>query len=147
MSLLLHQDYCMNIHRLLFLLFLFPSLLALGQDSLSGEKRNIRIISDPKVIRLTDVYKQVNAESQKMPGYRVQLFYGSDRKRANEVKSEFLRRYPEVAAYLVYQQPNYKVRVGDFRTRLEAYELYRKLLPDFSSSFIVTDDIKLPPLD
>lgn len=81
-----------------------------------------------------------------MPGYRIQLYFGGERIKAQEVRSEFLLSYPEVPAYLIYQQPNFKVRAGDFRTRLEAAGFLKKLEFRFKSSFIVPDDVKLPSL-
>lgn len=81
-----------------------------------------------------------------MPGYRVQIYFGNDRTKAQELRSEFLQLFPSVPAYLVYHQPNFKVRVGDFRTRLEAIGFLNKISGSYQSAFIVPDDVKLPDL-
>ncbi len=79
-----------------------------------------------------------------MPGYRIQIFFGDNREEANQVKSNFLKVYPNVGAYLEYQQPNFKIRVGDFKTRLLATEFMNQIQGLFPMAFLVKDDVKLP---
>ena len=81
-----------------------------------------------------------------MPGYRIQIYFGSERKGALDAKTKFLQAYPETEVYLIYQQPYFKVRAGDFRDRFEAHALYKKLLTEFDKVFIVPDKINLPKL-
>ena len=85
----------------------------------------------------------INEKKQSISGYRVQIYFGTQRNKANEVKSLFLQKYPEVSTYIIYQQPNFKVRIGDFYTRLEALKFYQKISSDFGNAFIIKDDIKL----
>ncbi|MBK9402668.1 MAG: SPOR domain-containing protein [Bacteroidetes bacterium] len=95
---------------------------------------------------LVDRHKRVNAAKMSMPGYRIQIYFGSDRTKAQEIRADFLINYPDMPAYLIYQQPNFKVRAGDFRTRLEASGFLNKLDTRFKSAFIVPDEVKLPDL-
>lgn len=104
------------------------------------------ITRDPKLVELIDKQKQENLEKQSMPGYRIQIYFGGNRQKAAEIKVEFSSRYPEVSAYLTYQQPNYKVRVGDYRSRFEAKKLLSELEGQFPTTFVVPDDVRLPPL-
>ena len=107
----------------------------------------VEIIADRRIDSIIQIHKKINEDKQTMSGYRVQLFFGAERKKANDIKSDFLEKHPDINAYLIYQQPNYKVRVGDFRTRLEAFNLFKKISADFSSAFIVKDEIKLPGME
>ena len=108
----------------------------------SGKEGKINVIQSPQIDSLVQQHIAYNAQKTTQPGFRVQVYFGSKRAMANDAKTEFLMKYPDEDVYLIYQQPNYKVRVGDFKTRLEAYRLYRKIHPDFGSTFIVRDDIK-----
>ena len=81
-----------------------------------------------------------------MPGYRIQIYFGNDRNKAQELRSEFQTYFPESPAYLIYQQPNFKVRIGDFRTRIEAAGYLKKMAGHYSNAFIVPDEVKLPEL-
>jgi len=76
-------------------------------------------------------------------GFRVQVFLG-DRKTAEETKRTFLQKYPDTPAYLSWLAPNFRLRVGDLRTRLEAERLLRDLKVIYPGSYIVPDDIEMP---
>ena len=81
-----------------------------------------------------------------MDGFRIQLFSGTERIHANQLKAKFLAAYPHVPAYLIYQQPYFKLRVGDFRNRMEAQYLFYHLNPEFNQAIIVADKINFPQL-
>lgn len=93
---------------------------------------------------LVEKHKKLNSAHQSMPGYRLQLYFGSDRNHATEMKTEFQHLYPKVNAYVIYQQPNFKLRVGDFKSRLEAVKFLKEIQPDYTTAFMVQDDVKLP---
>ena len=82
----------------------------------------------------------------KTKGFRVQIHFGSEKAKALEVKTKYLTLHYETPVYLDYQQPYFKIRVGDFRTKLEAYKFLQTISGDFPGAFIVSDEIKLPPL-
>jgi hypothetical protein len=77
----------------------------------------------------------------KVKGYRVQIYNGNDRKKANQIKLEFMKAYPAVRSYLVYNNPQFRIRVGDFKARGEASQLQRKLSGTFNPCMIVPDII------
>jgi len=72
-------------------------------------------------------------------GYRVQVFFGTNRKDAYYEQARFKSIYPELNTYLSYTQPNYRVKVGDFRTRAEAQKLMTELRPVFPTLFIFNE--------
>src|SRR5574343_199338 len=108
--------------------------------------QQIQVISTPELDSLVERNQQSNLQNPTISGYRVQIFFGSDRKAANDARTKFLQLYPELDAYLVYQQPNFKVRVGDFRTQQAPQAFCRHLLTHFDQVFIVPDKINLPKL-
>lgn len=76
-------------------------------------------------------------------GYRVQIFTGSNRNEAYNAQAKFNELYPDMKTYIIYAEPNFKVRAGDFRTRLEAAKLMEQLRAQFTSLFIITEKINL----
>lgn len=72
-------------------------------------------------------------------GYRVQIYAGNDRSKAAKTKIDFQRRFPGVHAYMTYVSPQFRVKVGDFRSRGEAQEMYSKLSTIFNPCMIVPD--------
>jgi hypothetical protein len=80
-------------------------------------------------------------------GYRVQVFYGSDRREVFSQQAKFNGLYPSQNTYITYKQPNYYLRVGDFRTRLDAQRFLNELRPTFPTLFIFREKINAPSLD
>jgi hypothetical protein len=103
---------------------------------------NIVLEMDPGVERVMSDYVDRKHAQQ---GYRVQIFLG-DRRTAEDTKRSFLLKYPDRAAYLSWLAPNFRLRVGDLRTRLEAERLLREMKADYPGSYIVRDEIEPPPL-
>jgi len=84
--------------------------------------------------------------SEGIDGYRVEIFFGASRQKALAVKTHFLSKYPEFSAYMKYQTPDFKVRVGDFRTNSEAVKLRELIKRDYPEAFIVKEIIPYPEL-
>lgn len=77
-------------------------------------------------------------------GYRVQIYSGSNRSAAFNAQAKFNIEYPEMRTYIVYREPNFKVRAGDFRTRIEAERMKEQLKPFFPAMFIISEKINPP---
>ncbi len=72
-------------------------------------------------------------------GFRVQIYSGNDRSKAAKMKIDFQRRFPNVHTYMTYVTPRFKVKVGDYRSRAEAQEMYNKLSTLYNPCMIVPD--------
>jgi len=104
------------------------------------------IVRDIRLDALLDtIYQRHNAQPT-IKGYRIQLFTGAERLGALDTKSDVQKNLPGADVYIIYQQPYFKVRVGDFRTQAEAQQMYHQLLPIFPKAFLVPDDINLPQI-
>lgn len=99
---------------------------------------NIRVIQNSDIARLDSLKK---VYPTKPNGYRVQIFFGK-RDDARDKKVEFLKKYPEVGAYISYLAPNFRLRVGDFRTKIECENFKKEISSDFPASYIVKDKIE-----
>lgn len=110
----------------------------------------ITINQDARIEQLVERHIELNKSAKgTISGWRVQIYNSSgtnSRAEAQNVRKLFLSKYPDIGAYLIYQPPFFKIRVGDFRTKDEAYSLYKKLLTDFPVSYLITDHINLPQL-
>lgn len=80
-------------------------------------------------------------------GYRVQIYFGIDRREAFNEQARFKSLYPRLNAYITYKEPNYSVRAGDFRTRLEAQKFQAELRSQFSTLFIMREKINAPDIE
>ncbi|MBU3662381.1 MAG: SPOR domain-containing protein [Bacteroidetes bacterium] len=125
-------------------LLFFGLMLLLSQIALAQNEKNI---STPITLDSL-VYKNIQKHKaeQTLDGFRVQLFSSADRNSVNALRTKFKTEYPEVPAYLIYQQPYFKLRVGDFRNQIEAQLFYLELQKNYGQLLIVPDKINLPTL-
>jgi hypothetical protein len=126
----------------LFLLFLLVHCGLTAQTASDSIQKGV--VADPRLQTLVGKHVEVNTHA-KEKGYRVQIYFGADKAKANEFKAKFLNRYSgDVKAYEIYDVPNFKIRVGDFRSRLDAYRFLKKIKSEFPSAFIVESEIEYP---
>lgn len=125
---------------LLLSVLCFPALAQKGNG-------HVEVIQDKRVDVLVSKQKQLSENIRTIPGYRVQIFFESGSKssqKAMQVKEQFAARFPGQEAYVIFQEPYYKVRVGNFRTKMEAQGFKQKIILDYPGAFVVKDDIMLP---
>ena len=130
-------------------------ILLLGSSSLFGQAYDpatgkTEIIQDARIDILVKKHIQINQALATMDGFRIQLFSDSgnnSKNKAQAVHDEFQSRYPRTGVYLSFKSPNYKVRVGDFRTKLDAQRFLIELTGDYANAFIIADQINLPKTD
>jgi hypothetical protein len=134
---------------MLLLLFLFPFSSLLSQEA-AKDSGNIQLIQDEKVDLLVTSHIQINQNRKGIDGYRIQIFFDSGTKskiRARSVYDNFLIKYSNIGAYLTFKAPNYKVRVGDFRTKLDAQRFLNEIIADYPNAWIIEDQINLPKVE
>lgn len=138
------------IYTVAFFLILFKTSFA--------QKGEVTVVKDPLIDSLIakrievyrtggDVTLKPNKPVVSDYGYRVQVFYGSDRREMFNQQARFKSSYPRINTYIIYKEPNYYLRVGDFRTRMEAQRLMSELRPTFPTLFIFREKINAPSLD
>ncbi len=128
-----------SILRWVVLTALFVPALAAGAQ--------VRIIGDKAVTQMVEKHVELNGMVKTIPGYRVQIasFSGINSKvSAFNLRDRFLLDYPSVQAYIVFDEPNFKVKVGDFRTRLEAYAFLQQIKETYKG-YIIKDNINPEP--
>lgn len=76
-------------------------------------------------------------------GFRIQIYVGNDRKAADDAKIYTYQTYPEIFPYLSYQQPIYKVKVGDFLNRMDAERYFVTIKEYFPSAMILPDRVEI----
>ena len=123
--------------------FFIPSL-SIAQQT----RGKVTVVKDPLIdtlIARRPYLGKTVGDDNTTSGYRVQIFFGSDRQAAYNAQAKFQNEYPEIKTYISYTEPNFKVRVGDFRSRLEAQKLQSELTGMFSTLFIVPEKINTKP--
>jgi hypothetical protein len=118
----------------------------------------VTVVKDPRIDSLIskraelnkkdgDITIRTNGPIVSQMGYRVQIYYGSDRRAVYKEQARFASLYPNLITYITYREPNYYLRAGDFRTRLEAQKLMSELRSTYPTLFIFREKINAPTLD
>ena len=103
-----------------------------------------------KIEHLLHLHRNAMADQRGIPGYRVHLYMDSgNRARLNTQHEQagFEELYPEQRSYIIYEEPYFKLRAGDFRTRLDARRFLEKIRRNYPAAYIVVDRINYPEMD
>lgn len=122
-------------------------IIAAWQLSPTEASAQVRVVGDEAVGQMVEKHVELSSKVKTIPGYRVQIasFSGTSSKTlAFDMRDRFLTDYPTTTAYIVFDEPNFKVKVGDFRTRLEAYAFLQEI-KEFYKGYIVKDNIYPEP--
>ncbi len=117
----------------------------------AAEKGKLVIHQDNRIPILLQKHIRFNTHQQGvMDGYRIQIFFDSgadSKKRALDAKSEFSAKFPSIPAYISFQEPFFKIRVGDFRYKLQADGVLEMIKQDYPNAYTVKDIIFFPVLE
>lgn len=124
--------------RFLSLFFsLIISIISFGQNA------QIIIDSDPRIDSLIIQQTKINKQKDGVNGYRIQIKNTTTHKDANALRARFSRDFPELKSYLRYIAPYYKIRIGDYLTRLEAQKDLLEIKKKYKGAYPVPCPINL----
>ena len=136
----LHSKYYI-LKRNLTILFILLSINMIGQDL--KDSSDIIINQPGSVSDLIERHKQYIKDLETIAGYRVQIFTSTRLSESMKVKSKFEREYKKLSPYIIFSEPSFKVRIGDYTNKIEAYEIMQLLKKDYPEAFIVRAQIKI----
>lgn len=113
-----------NLYRIIAITLFFSGTL-LAQE---GEV-NIRV--DQNIIQLMDLKKEVNKNQSVI---KIQIYSGS-RKDAEDTLKKFKIDFPDHKAEMIYETPNYKIWVSDFRTQMQSDRELIKFRKNYKEAF------------
>lgn len=116
-----------------------------GQTKDTIDLGTVNVIVDGRLEELQKLYaKPIIPEGPVLiKGYRVQLGISQSRDQLTAEKDKFTKAYPEIRTYLNYEQPNFKLRVGDFKSKGEATTFMYKIRKDYPGCFVVEDVVEI----
>jgi len=127
---------------LLTILFFLLYFGCWGQNS-------VKYDIEPAILTVTQKHTEAWQKVKTVSGYRIQIgaLSGSQsRVKALEMKETFDKLFSDIECYLSYAEPNFRIRVGDFRSRLNALRHLGKIQQHFPGAFIVKENISTAKL-
>ena len=112
-----------------------------------GQSGQIEIIQPEQAENLLKMRIANNRlKKGEIPGYRVQVFSESGQaanKKSDEVRVNCIRNFSNLETHKEYNNPNWQIFVGDFRTRNEALREIQKIKKIYPGAFIVSTNIQI----
>ena len=108
---------------------------------------NVRIVQEKKLDEVMLNFIEQGRELGGIPCYWIRIYSGSThsaRDEAYETKARFLKKYEGIRNDVIYDDPNFKVYIGGYRSKSETLKLLTKIKRDFPTAFIVYDVIDFP---
>ena len=118
----------------------------LGRSILSVLGSGVTVNQSRAMRSAFDNYVSNNA-SKKLTGYRIRVYFENGqnaRNRSEAVARSISGAYPGIGVYRTFESPNFKVCVGDFRTRDEALKVYHSLKGAYPTAIILRETINYP---
>jgi hypothetical protein len=117
-----------------------------GKDILSVMGPGVTVDQTPLVRQALQSYVLNNGEKP-ISGYRIRVFYDNGpqaRDKSEAIEQLLKKQFTEVMVYRSFESPNYKVSIGDFRTKDEALRIYNALKGTYPTAFIIKESINYP---
>ncbi|WP_281846146.1 SPOR domain-containing protein [Olleya namhaensis] len=100
-----------------------------------AQQGTVVINEDPNIDKLLEIKKDLNKDEKNSDKYKIQIYSGT-LAQAESAKSKFDGSVGQWRSQLVFDSPNYKIQVGNFRSRLEADRALLDVQKKFSDAFI-----------
>lgn len=112
-----------------------------GRDIMNLMGSGIKVSQSSAVRTALAGYISAN-RTKNVSGYRIRVFYDNSpqaRTRSESIAAYIRSQYPEAGVYRSFESPNYKVTVGDFRSKDEALKLYMALKSIYPTAYIIKE--------
>ena len=117
-----------------------------GKDILSVWGPGVTVDQTTPVRQALQNYVLNNA-GKPISGYRIRVFYDNGpqaRDKSEAIEQLLKKQFPEAMVYRSFESPNYKVSIGDFRTKDEAQYIYNTVKVSYPTAFIIKESINYP---
>ena len=126
-----------------FLLIACFCFYHLGLGQIEDSTNGIFIHNDIRIDKLIEAEKKTD----QIMGYRLQICLDSNKDIIDKARDKYLKLYPLTDTYVNFENPHFNLKVGDFRSRIEAEKIKREIFGEFVISIIHEEMINLPRID
>jgi len=125
-----------------YLFFLFTLSILTGYSQNTKENSGVVIIKDKKIDDL--IKSKSNIRRISTAGYRVQIYFSTDKDKVQDLRMKFIKQYPKMETYITFDAPNYILRVGDFTEKNDAERFKKEIFREYPENFILKTAINVP---
>jgi hypothetical protein len=140
----------LNFHRMNRYNIFFLFFLSLYVSKLHAQDTNSVVVhKDSRIGLLVNKQIEINKNSRRNgPGFRILVISSNNRNKVLDAKTKMIQRFPELKAYMMYQSPFFRLKVGNFVERADAEEYLPGIQKLFDGNvYVVPDNIELKTED
>ena len=127
---------------IVFIIYFFPILI------FSQSENTKCVIKNEKGINyLVYKYENILRNTGGINGWRLQLKFKAKESEIVKIKLKFIELFPDIPDFLEYQEPYYRIRVGNCRTKLEALKIKDLIKKHFTDTYPVPESISITDLN
>ncbi len=113
--------------------FVIPLLFLSMAPLVQGQQAKVNIEQDPAIVQLLDIYKSALSKNDY---YRIQVGFGNA-STAQEIKANVDVDFPDLPSRIDFDSPTYRVRVGRFKTKLEAERKFNEVRQKYPNAMLL----------
>jgi hypothetical protein len=109
---------------------------------------SVTFVADSRVNMLVEKNIEYN-QTAAVNGFRINIYSESgnhSRRGAMAAKMAFSEHFPNAKSYVSFEEPYFKVKIGNFRTRLEATAALDSLKSTYPQAYVVKDKLNVKDL-
>ena len=133
--------------KLILFLCVFPLCVQAQSDTTFVNEGTIISINEQGINNLVGKYETILKEKGGVDGWRVQLKFKVKEAEILQLKLKFIKLYPDIPVLLEYDEPYYRIRVGNCRTKLEAIKIKNQISKTFPGAYPVPEIINFSQLE
>lgn len=107
---------------------------------LVGIANNYAQTENEEISSLIEQKRTFNKKNKNSVVYKIQLYNGNE-EQSYKIKSNFREAFPDYNVKVVYNKPEFKTQVGNFKTRLEADRIFTIIKEEFAGAIVLEDKI------
>ena len=115
---------------------LYTLLLLITACNINAQQQNITLNQDPKFEQLLNEKRKINASISVNDSYKIQIFSGKSED-AKKTLSDFKQEFKNIDGTIIFNTPNYKVMVGNFKSRIEAERNLIEIKRRYKNVFLI----------
>lgn len=117
-------------------LLCFFILCLFFNQKMNGQEVKSNLIQDPKIEQLLKEKRKINVGLVSNDTYKIQIFYGNSDESKKKLQ-EFKREFKDLDGTIVYTNPNYKVWIGNFESRIEVEKALIEIKKKYPLALII----------
>lgn len=117
-----------------FVLVVFITVFYSAKIEAQTSKKNTNI--EEKLDYLISEKRKINASLASKERYKIQIFSGESEK-AKKTVIQFKQEFKDIDATIIFNTPNYKVWVGNFKTRMEAERNFAEIKKKYKNTLLI----------